>query len=170
MNPARIDWLVVHYSSQVFLDGGVPSGVPERVRDPARTLVHQSAVDGQRRVGFDFRAAGRAAVPGRLEPGQKIFCIVPESGRFLFGYMLLTVVDGGPTTQRPVARASMPRTEPPSLRTSDDPLAKKLVRQLAEVWFDFEARLRQVPIVARMYEDRSPSRTTARCSSISANR
>src|SRR5262249_23471515 len=89
---------------------------------------------------------------GRLEPGQKIFCLVPESGRFLFGYLLLTVADGCPKRRARTASAPMPATEPPSLRTSDDPLARRLVRQLAQVWFDFEARLRDVPIVARMYD------------------
>jgi 3-oxoacyl-[acyl-carrier-protein] synthase-3 len=35
-----------------------------------------------------------------------------------------------------------------------DPLAQSLVRQLALVWFDFEDRLRRVPIVAKLYEGR----------------
>ena len=64
LNPGRIDWLVVHYSSQVFIGRRRTKRRAEGVRDPARTLVHQSAVDGQHRVGFDFRAAGRAAVFG----------------------------------------------------------------------------------------------------------
>ena len=29
---------------------------------------------------------------GRLQPGEKILCYVPESGRFAVAYMLLTVV------------------------------------------------------------------------------
>ncbi len=29
---------------------------------------------------------------GKLEQGDKIFCLVPESARFLYAYMLLTVV------------------------------------------------------------------------------
>lgn len=32
---------------------------------------------------------------GRLKPGEEIFCIVPESGRFNTGYIKLTVVEGG---------------------------------------------------------------------------
>lgn len=41
---------------------------------------------------------------GRIEPGQKVLCFVPESGRFTISYMLLTAVgpdgDGGGATDR----------------------------------------------------------------------
>ena len=33
---------------------------------------------------------------GRLESGQRMLCIVPESGRFLFGYVILKVI--GPSS------------------------------------------------------------------------
>jgi 3-oxoacyl-[acyl-carrier-protein] synthase-3 len=78
--------------------------------------------------------------------------MVPESGRFLFGYMLLRVVEGDRKDGTTVRRTQLPRTEPPKLRTPGNPLAQTLVRQLAQVWFDFEDRLRQVPIVARLHE------------------
>jgi 3-oxoacyl-[acyl-carrier-protein] synthase-3 len=153
LNPGRIDWLVVHYSSQVFIDDAYDTACRSGFAIPRERWFTNLRSTGNVGSASIFVLLEELLYSGRLEPGQKIFCIVPESGRFLFGYLLLTVVDGGQTRRRPVARASMPRTEPPSLRTSDDPLAKTLVRQLAEVWFDFEARLRQVPIVAKMYEE-----------------
>jgi 3-oxoacyl-[acyl-carrier-protein] synthase-3 len=81
--------------------------------------------------------------------------LVPESGRFLFGYMLLKVVEGSapPRTQQ-AGIASLARTEPPQLQAGSDPLAQSLVRQLALVWFDFEELLRRVPIVAKLYDGR----------------
>lgn len=89
-----------------------------------------------------------------------MLCLVPESGRFLFGYMLLKVVEGG--TGRHTADRNrvnktevvVPRTEPPSLHASSDPLAQELIRRLARVWFDFEERLQRVPIVAKLYDGR----------------
>jgi 3-oxoacyl-[acyl-carrier-protein] synthase-3 len=152
LNPARIDWLVVHYSSQVFIEQAYEAACRSGFEIPRDRWFTNLRSTGNVGSASIFVLLEELLYSGKLEAGQKIFCLVPESGRFLFGYVLLTVVDGRRTPQRPAARASMPRTEPPSLRTPDDPLAKTLVRQLAEVWFDFEARLRQVPIVARMYE------------------
>ncbi|WPB81337.1 3-oxoacyl-[acyl-carrier-protein] synthase III C-terminal domain-containing protein [Archangium violaceum] len=86
---------------------------------------------------------------GKLQPGQRIFCMVPESGRFIASYMLLTVVG----QEAPVRPALPPVTPagPPALQVNTtDPLQASLVRQLTRVWIDFEARLHQVPIVARL--------------------
>jgi len=66
--------------------------------------------------------------------------------------MLLKVVEGA-SHGKPSA-VSMPRTEPPKLAPSSDPLAQSLVRGLAGVWFDFEDRLRHVPIVGRLSDGR----------------
>jgi 3-oxoacyl-[acyl-carrier-protein] synthase-3 len=91
---------------------------------------------------------------GALEPGQRVLCVVPESGRFLFGYMLLKVVEGTKAPRARRERAAMPRTEPPQLKSTDNALAQSLLRSLATVWFDFEERLRSVPLVAKLYEGR----------------
>jgi 3-oxoacyl-[acyl-carrier-protein] synthase-3 len=32
---------------------------------------------------------------GRLKHGEKVLCIVPESGRAMVGFMMLEVVEGG---------------------------------------------------------------------------
>src|SRR5262249_35788335 len=89
---------------------------------------------------------------GQLKPGQHIFCVVPESGRFMFGYMLLKVVEGKNAARRPHSiPISVDDAAPsPGITTSGDPLAQALVRQLARVWFDFDAQLKQAPIVARL--------------------
>ena len=90
---------------------------------------------------------------GKLRAGQRVLCLVPESGRFLFGYMLLKVVEGEqqPSVRR-ADRAPMPHTEPPKLNTTGNPLAQSLIRGLASVWFEFEERLCRVPIVAKLYD------------------
>ena len=46
------------------------------------------------------------------------------------------------------------RSNPPALQEANDPLAQALVRGLASVWFDFEERLQNVPIVRKLYEGR----------------
>lgn len=87
-----VDWFVPHYSSAYF-----------------RSRCHES----MQRVNFDVPQerwftnladvgnVGSASMylmldalqrSGRLQPGQKILCFVPESGRFTAAYMLLTAM------------------------------------------------------------------------------
>jgi 3-oxoacyl-[acyl-carrier-protein] synthase-3 len=87
---------------------------------------------------------------GDLKPGETVLCLVPESGRFLFGYMLLRVV-AGKAPLGPKLAASIERTEPPQLCEVAGTDAQELKRGLATVWFDFEEKLQEVPIVKRLY-------------------
>src|SRR5439155_7153014 len=79
---------------------------------------------------------------GKLQPGQTVLCLVPESGRFLFGYMLLKVVEGTGRHPAKTTEVAAPiiHTQPPELQRTNDPLAQELIRELAMVWFEFEER------------------------------
>ena len=117
---------------------------------------------------YDRGNVGSAAFPlmveellasGRLESGQRILCIIPESGRFLFGYVILKVIGPdstiGTVKPKPNATAHAPDiSDAPHIKTSGSPIEANLVRQLSGVWSDFENRLVQVPIVRKMYEGR----------------
>jgi 3-oxoacyl-[acyl-carrier-protein] synthase-3 len=86
---------------------------------------------------------------GKLQAGQKILCMVPESGRFIISFMMLTVVESALPVQAQaddeIEAISFADEEP----TSAD-LAAVLMRRLAQVWIDFEGRLNQVPIVDKI--------------------
>ena len=93
---------------------------------------------------------------GKLQPGQRLFCIVPESGRFLFGYVILKVVgqqtEGSETA--PVAAFAKDEIIAPDIKTSGSAIEESLVRRLAGVWSDFENRLNTVPVIQKMNEHR----------------
>ena len=93
---------------------------------------------------------------GKLQPGQRLFCIVPESGRFLFGYVILKVVgqqtEGSETA--PVAAFAKDEIIAPDIKTSGSAIEESLVRRLAGVWSDFENRLNAVPVIQKMNEHR----------------
>src|SRR5260370_8593649 len=77
-------------------------------------------------------------------------CVVSESGGFIAGYALLTAV--GESVQRQPSRAPIETTSSPAPRLSlgEGALQQRLVRQLTRAWVDFEQKLSQVPIVARL--------------------
>lgn len=148
MNPASIDWVVAHYSSHLF-----------------REQSHERAARGGLNIALDrwftnlytkgnigaasiFVQLEELFYSGRLTPGERIFCLVPESGRFTFAYMMLRVVEGTPTTK---VKLEIPRTEVPHLEPSKDPHAQRLIRELTGVWFEFEKQLHGVPIIQKLY-------------------
>ncbi len=155
LNPAKIDWLVAHYSSHVFEDQSYQMASKagfEIPRDRWFTNLYSCGNVGSASI---FLLLEELLNSGKLEPDQNVFCLVPESGRFLFGYMLLKVVEGTASAEtRKTSRQAMPRTEPTALEATGDPLAQSLIRQLARVWFEFEDRLQHVPIVEKLYDGR----------------
>jgi 3-oxoacyl-[acyl-carrier-protein] synthase-3 len=154
LNPHGIDWLVAHYSSNMFFEQSRELAVRGGIDVPCERWFSNLKTKGNIGSASIYVLLEELLNEDRLEPGQNIFCVVPESGRFQFGYILLKVVenrDGGfPNPRRDSSPGSNPVVEPPSLTPTTDPLAQSLVRQLARVWFDFDARLQRVPIVQRL--------------------
>jgi 3-oxoacyl-[acyl-carrier-protein] synthase III len=159
LDPKGIDWWVTHYSSHLF-------------REQACELFARGGMPlPQERIFsnlYERGNVGSAAFPlmveellasGRLKPGERLLCIIPESGRFLFGYVILKVVGtrsaAGAVAAKSRAAAPAPDMSPaPDIKTSGSPIEAQLVRQLSGVWSDFENRLVQVPVIQKMYQGR----------------
>jgi 3-oxoacyl-[acyl-carrier-protein] synthase III len=155
LDPKAIDWWLTHYSShlfreqanELFIRGGLT--VPQdRVFTNLYTSGNVGSASFPLMLGDLFRS-------GRLRPGERIFAIVPESGRFLFGYVLLRVVGTDAAGETVAPRAVIAEVSPPpDIKTGGTALEESLVRRLALVWTDFEAKLNRVPIVEKMYAGR----------------
>jgi 3-oxoacyl-[acyl-carrier-protein] synthase III len=156
VDPATIDWFAIHYSSHLFRDQSYDLAAKAGLDFPRERWFTNLYSKGNVGSASIFILLEELLTSGKLRPEQNVLCLVPESGRFLFGYMLLKAVEGerGHRALQAAAPASLPATEPPQLTTSGDPLGQSLVRGLASVWFEFEERLRRVPIVAKLYEGR----------------
>jgi 3-oxoacyl-[acyl-carrier-protein] synthase-3 len=153
LNPHSIDWLVAHYSSNAFLQQSHELAVRGGIDVPYERWFSNLRTKGNVGSASIFLLLEELLNEERVSPGQTLFCVVPESGRFQFGYMLLTVVEGSraPVSATTAAELAAPSAPPPELKVSTgDPLAQSLVRKLARVWFDFDARLQRVPIVERL--------------------
>jgi 3-oxoacyl-[acyl-carrier-protein] synthase III len=147
LDPKSIDWWVTHYSSHLFREqacelltrGGVP--IPqERIFTNLYTSGNVGSASFPLMLGDLFQS-------GSLVAGQRLLCIVPESGRFMFGYVILRVV-GSERENKQVAPITTP--EAPDIKTTGSPMEETLVRQLALVWTDFATRLHHVPIVEKI--------------------
>lgn len=151
--PAEIDHVVCHYSSQFFrtriFELLEKAGAPV----PPEKWFSNLSTRGNVGSASVFVLLEELINEGHVRPGQQIFVMIPESGRFVVSYAKLTVVGEGAPAPRPAAPVEP--VGPPSLvpRTST-PQTERLVRQLARVWIDFEAKLHQVPIVAKLESGR----------------
>ena len=116
LDPAAIDWLVAHYSSHVFRDQSYELAAQAGFDIPQRALVHESVHPGKCRDPHRSSCFSKnCSHSGKLKPGQKVLCLVPESGRFLFGYMLLQSSRGTAHRCRNRRPLACPRSEPPQL-------------------------------------------------------
>jgi 3-oxoacyl-[acyl-carrier-protein] synthase III len=149
-----IDHVVCHYSSQFFrtriLELLAAAGAPL----PEQKWFSNLTTRGNVGAASVFVLLEELVNGGHVRPGQQIFVMIPESGRFVVSYMKLTAVgDESRQPVRPTASppASVAPAGPPALELKTrTPATERLVRQLTRVWIDFETRLHHVPIVAKL--------------------
>ncbi|MCP3057641.1 iron-containing redox enzyme family protein [Myxococcus sp. K38C18041901] len=150
LRPDEVDWFCIHYSSHYFKKPIVDLLGRGGVRIPEEKWFTNLSTRGNTGCASIFLMLEELVNEGRARPGQRIYCMVPESGGFITCHALLTVV--GPE------RAATPSFEsadelgplPLSPRADGEPVREQLVRELTHVWVDFESRLQQVPILDKL--------------------
>lgn len=144
----NIDWLVCHYSSHHFKSQIIDllkKGGLEIADEKWFTNLYTKGNVGSASV---FVMLEELLYNNKLTKGQKILCMVPESGRFITGFMQLTVVDA--RNEKKIAE-DIAVIKAPEIKTTGKPVQEWLVRQLTGVWFDFENSLQQVQIVKKIF-------------------
>ncbi len=161
VHPDQIDWLLCHYSSHFFRGQIVELLEKAGCMIPEEKWFTNLYTRGNTGCASIYLMLEELFHSGKLQPGQKVFCFVPESGRFTTAYMMLTVVGENMQTQKNELESELDRqdNEPlalpssPSSPTSPlpEPVSAYLLRQLALVWLEFERELRSVPIVRKLH-------------------
>ncbi|MEB3292397.1 MAG: StlD/DarB family beta-ketosynthase [Synechococcales bacterium] len=175
VNPDEIDWLLCHYSSHFFRGQIVELLEKAGCMIPEEKWFTNLYTRGNTGCASIYLMLEELFSSGKLQPGQKIFCFVPESGRFTTAYMMLTVV--GPSLDRATMDEATlndftPQnvatqnstgdrfpdttiTQPSPTSDSGNPRletpAAYLLRELAMVWLEFDRKLRSVPILRKLH-------------------
>ncbi|WP_324027246.1 3-oxoacyl-[acyl-carrier-protein] synthase III C-terminal domain-containing protein [Maribacter sp. BPC-D8] len=149
INTNEIDWLCCHYSSEMF-------------KDPIKELMLKGGGEIADEKWFSNLSSkgntGAASIfimldelmhSGSLKPGNKILCMVPESGRFITSFMQLTVVGDSDTDTKPYP---LRKIESPELVINNSETSEWLIRNLTQVWIDFENALLKVPVIAKIQD------------------
>lgn len=145
---ANIDWLCCHYSSEYF-------------KEPIKELMVKGGgiiadekwfsnltTKGNTGAASIFIMLEELMYSGKLKEGDRILCMVPESGRFITSFMQLTVVHN---RERKATTYPLREIEAPTLQVSGNALSEWLVRQLSQIWIAFERDLLQVPIIQKIH-------------------
>ncbi len=146
--PDAIDWLACHYSSHHFkkqITDLLEKGGVNIAAEKWFTNLYSVGNVGAASI---FVILDELLRSGKLQHGQQILCMVPESGRFITGYMMLKVVVPGTPG---IIKEDIATIKAPEIRIQQKPVQEWLVRQLTGVWFDFERSLQQVPIVKKIF-------------------
>lgn len=165
INPQEVDWFLCHYSSHFFRHQIIDLLEQAGAMIPEEKWFTNLYTKGNTGCASIYLMLEELFNSGKLQPGQKICCFVPESGGFTTAYMMLTVVkserknlslSGSQLASKP--NLATPQSPLDGLKINNSPVTAKLLRELMIVWSDFELKLRTVPIVSKLHRgDFTPS-------------
>lgn len=152
VNPSEIDWMACHYSSHFFKEEIFKLLQLGGLHIPEEKWFTNLYTKGNTGAASIYIILEELMNEGHLKEGQKVICMVPESGRFQTSYMQLTVVGDSTKQENPVNYETTIRAPQAPAVTYDESSETQewLVRQLVNVWIDFEQRINHVPIIDKM--------------------
>ena len=147
INRDSIDWFCCHYSSEVFkgpIKELMLKGGGEIADEKWFSNLTSKGNTGSASI---FIMLDELMYSGKLKVGDKILCMVPESGRFITSFMQLTVAGNSSTKNYPIRDI-----EPPELIIDKNETSEWLIRNIAQIWIDFETELLKVPIITKIHD------------------
>lgn len=145
----KIDWFCCHYSSEVFKEPIKELMQKGGGEIPDEKWFSNLTTKGNTGAASIFIMLDELIYSGKLTAGDQILCMVPESGRFITSFMHLTVVG----EKEPQGKAyPLREIESPELQIAKTETSEWLIRNLAQVWIDFETELLKVPIVTKIHD------------------
>jgi 3-oxoacyl-[acyl-carrier-protein] synthase-3 len=147
IDPEKTDWLCCHYSSEFFK--GPILGLMEKggALIPEEKWFSNLKYKGNTGSASIFIMLEELMYSGKLKEGDRILCMVPESGRFLTSYFQLSVFGA----QSEKTSFPMRKIEAPPLQLKTNEILEWLIRQLSGIWIGFEQNLLKVPVVEKIH-------------------
>lgn len=147
INVEKVNWLCCHYSSEYFKEP-----IKELMKKGGGEIANEKwfsnlSTKGNTGAASIYIMLEELMYSGKLKVGDTILCMVPESGRFITSFMQLTV-EGESEGKKKTTEYAI---ESPELKLNKTETSEWLVRQLTQVWVDFETQLYKVPIVKKIH-------------------
>lgn len=153
IHPDKVDHFLCHYSS-------------ERLGEQTDEIMQKAGLAIERNKWFSNLVnrgnTGSASIfimladlwqNRKLKPGEKIFCFVPESGRFTVSFFLLTVVES--TTDHKILPFQDTIISPPHTADSGrNHLEQNTLRELADIWHEYRSTIWRSKLVGRILDEK----------------
>jgi len=139
INSDKINWLCCHYSSEMFKNPIKELMLKGGGEIPDNKWFSNLTTKGNTGAASIFIMLDELMYSGKLKSGDKILCMVPESGRFVTSYMQLTVVGD---TEKTSTSYPLRKIESPEL----------IINKNETIWIDFETELLKVPIITKIHD------------------
>ncbi|MGY0503802.1 3-oxoacyl-[acyl-carrier-protein] synthase III C-terminal domain-containing protein [Luteimonas sp. e5] len=163
-DPAGIDHFLCHYSSEKFAPVIDELMLKAGLSIPRERWYSNLATRGNTGAASIFIMLDEFLRSHQLQPGQRILCFVPESGRFTVTFILLEVEDADAplAAAAPAAVVAGKRSDaddgagavaaPHDPADAADPVLRDLLARLAGIWHDYRSRVWRTPTVRRLRE------------------
>lgn len=144
--PEEIDHFLCHYSSQKF--AGVVEDLMQRagLAIPRERWYSNLTWRGNTGAASIFIMLADFVRERELQPGQRVLCFVPESGRFSISFMHLEVVQADASSSAETFDIAPPHEASPAQSSR----ASQLIQELASVWHDYRSRAWRTPLVRKI--------------------
>lgn len=161
IDPARIDHFLCHYSSEKFAPVIDELMQKAGFAIPRERWYSNLATRGNTGAASIFIMLDEFLRSRSLQPGERILCFVPESGRFTVSFLLIEVEDARSATPAPppsnvatrmrvADEDAIPAPHDPA--ATDDLRLRELLGQLAVTWHDYRSRVWRTPVVRGLRE------------------
>ncbi|MGN7918064.1 iron-containing redox enzyme family protein [Lysobacter sp. 22409] len=163
-DPAKIDHFLCHYSSERFAPVVDELMCKAGLEIPRERWYSNLTSRGNTGAASIFIMLDEFLRTRTLQPGERILCFIPESGRFTVAFVLIEVEAADapliasasvPTTTPAVAAAHDPELIAPPHDPADAPAAlRHLLGELATIWHDYRSRAWRTPVIRKLRERR----------------
>lgn len=176
VDPARVDHFLCHYSSEKFIPVVEDLMTKAGLAIPRDRWWSNLAWRGNTGAASILIMLAEFLHTRTVKAGERIFCYVPESGRFMAAYMLLEVeasdvpsrhaqAEGRAHAQAAKDSVPAPKAALTTLSDSEavapphDPAAapfalRDLLTELASVWHDYRSQVWRTPLVRQIRDRR----------------
>ena len=170
VHPDEVDYFLCHYSSEKF--AGVVSDLMEKAKlaIPKSRWYSNLASKGNTGAASIFIMLAEFLRTNNPKEGEKIFCFVPESGRFTVSYILLEVVKSGRDNKTEAAQQSDTFNKSDAItgaRINDgyvappvdansrefSPQLAHLLTELAVIWHDYRSRAWRSKLIRKITDN-----------------
>ena len=146
--PDQVDWFCCHYSSNFFKAPIKELMIKGGGKIPDEKWFSNLTTKGNTGAASIYIMLEELMYSGKLKAGDTILCMVPESGRFITSFMQLTVAG---KSSEDYQAYPIRKVEAPELIIDKNETSEWLIRQLSQIWINFENKLLQIPIVEKIH-------------------